>query len=71
MSTSLCSACGLTGEGGCDLIDTLYQDVETLFHTLALHPLHVFHQHGKLILYTLELRPEMHELLDDGCNLTA
>jgi len=48
LSTSWCSTCGLTGEGGCDLIDTLYKDVETLFHTLALHPLHVFHQHVEL-----------------------
>ncbi len=71
LSTSLCSACGLTGEAGCDLIDTLYKDVETLFHTLALHLLHVFQQHIELMLYTLELRPEMHELLDDCCNLTA
>ena len=71
MSTSLCSACDLTGEGGCDFIDTLCQDVKTLFRTLALHALHVFHQHVELMLYTLELRPEMRQLLDHGCNLTA
>jgi hypothetical protein len=64
------SACSLTGKGGGDLMDTLYQDVETLLHTLALHPLHVL-QHVEQKLDMLELRPELHELLDDGCYLTA
>ena len=71
MPTSLGSAGGLTGEGGCDLMDALYKDVETLFHTLALHPLPMFHQQAELMLYPLELGPKLHELLDDGCNLTT